>query len=143
MSQLETLIKAVSNVDEEARQGFEFDFQPLSGDVDVVQVTIKDREELPLYITHSDSQLLCICYLWDESQVNVAKRADMLDAMLRLNMPMPLSSFGIVQNEERGDQYAVFGAMSLSATAEDVALELATLSDNALDAIDVMSPYLN
>jgi len=143
VSKLQQLVAGVSEVNEEARQGLEFDFQPLPGDVDVMQVTIKDREEMPVYMTMADNQLLCICYLWDESQVNADKRHDMTYAMLRMNVPMPLSSFAIIPNENRADQYAVFGAMSLESSSEDIALELATLSDNAIDAIEVMSEYLN
>ena len=143
MSELQQLVKGISEVDEDKRQGLEFDFQPIPGEVDVMQVTIKEREEIPVYMTLADNQLLCICYLWDESQVNAAKRNEMTDAMLRMNVPMPLSSFAIIPNEKRGDQYAVFGAMSLNSSPEDIALELATLSDNAIDAIEVMSEYLN
>ncbi|MDH5232745.1 MAG: YjfI family protein [Nitrosopumilus sp.] len=142
MSELQQLAKGISEVDEEVRQGLEFDFQPLPGDVDVMQVTIKEREEMPVYMTMADNQLLCICYLWDESQVNADKKHEMSDAMLRMNVPMPLSSFAIIPSEERGDQYAIFGAMSLNSSSEDIALELATLSDNAIDAIEVMSEYL-
>ena len=63
---------------------------------------------------------------------------EMFESMLSLNIPMPLSSFA-----KMDDKYAVFGAMSLNSSAEDVALEITSLSDNSLDAIEALSDYLN
>lgn len=118
--------------------GLEYEFNPIPGEVEVVQVAFKDREELPIYLTQSESQMLCICYLWDDEEVISDKRAEMLEVMLDMNIPMPLSSFGRI-----GSRYTIFGALSLESSAESIARELTVLSDNALDAIDAMSEYLN
>lgn len=117
--------------------GMEYEFNPIPGDVEVVQVAFKDREELPIYLTQSGSQMLCICYLWDNEEVITAKRIEMLEVMLDMNIPMPLSSFGRI-----GTRYAIFGALSIDSSADDIATELTVLSDNALDAIEAMSEYL-
>ena len=61
----------------------------------------------------------------------------MMEIMLDMNVPMPLSSFAKIENK-----YVVFGAMSLNSSIEDVALEIATLSENAIDAISTMNDYL-
>jgi uncharacterized protein YjfI (DUF2170 family) len=137
MSALQKLMDQVIALDDEQRFGLDFEYQIIKGDVDVAEVTIKDREELPIFLTMSDDQILCICYLWGEDEVAHATRADMMQAMLDINIPMPLSSFARI-----GDKYVVFGAMSLSSNAVDVALELSMLSENALDAISTMSEYL-
>lgn len=118
--------------------GLAYEFSPIPGEVEVVQVTFKDREEFPIYLTQSDNQMICICYLWREQEVIAEKRTQMLEGMLDMNIPMPLSSFGRVD-----EWYAIFGALDLDSSASNITKELTVLSDNALDAIDAMSGYLN
>ncbi|PSJ41420.1 DUF2170 domain-containing protein [Zobellella endophytica] len=117
--------------------GFGFQCFPISGDVEVLKVTVEDREELPLFISVSDDQILCISYLWDESQVRPARRQAMLEAMLDMNIPMPLSAFARLD-----DWYVVFGALSLHASLDDIEHELAVLSDNVLEVIEDMAEFL-
>ncbi len=118
--------------------GVSVQLQPIPGSVPVIQVSIEGREELPIFITCSDSQLLCMCYLWTESEVKPSRRTELLETLLDLNPSVPLSSFGRV-----GDRYVLFGALSRDARAEDVAKDVAVLSDNALDALDALSEFLN
>lgn len=135
LTKLETVL-GMSDVG--SLNGLDYEFNPIPGDVEVVQVVFKDREEMPIYLTQSGSQMLCICYLWDDKEVIPAKRAEMLEVMLDMNIPMPLSSFGRI-----GTRYAISGALSIDSSADDIATELTVLSDNALDAIEAMSEYLN
>jgi uncharacterized protein YjfI (DUF2170 family) len=137
MSTLQELMEQVIALDEDQRFGLDFDYQIIHGEVDVAEVVIKERDELPVFVTMADEQLLCICYLWGEDEVKPSTRGEMMQAMLDMNIPMPLSSFAKI-----GDKYVVFGAMSISSTAADLALELSMLSENALDAITAMSDYL-
>ena len=137
MSALHKLMEQVIALDGEQRFGLDFDYQIIKGEVDVAEVVIKDREELPVFLTLSDDQILCICYLWEEDEVADSTRTDMMQAMLDINIPMPLSSFARIE-----DKYVVFGAMPLNSSAVDVALELSMLSENALDALATMSRYL-
>jgi uncharacterized protein YjfI (DUF2170 family) len=62
----------------------------------------------------------------------------MLEVMLDMNIPMPLSSFSRVQ-----DRYVVFGALSVKSSFEDVVHEVITLGENSVEAIEVMSDFLN
>lgn len=117
--------------------GVGVELQPIAGEVPVIQVVIEGRNELPIFITTSDAQILCICYLWTESEVAPAKRTALLEAMLDLNVSIPLSSFGKVD-----DRYVLFGALAADARMEDIALDVAALSDNALDALEALSDYL-
>ncbi|MCF6219302.1 MAG: YjfI family protein [Gammaproteobacteria bacterium] len=133
---LKELMTQVTTLDDEKRGGLGLIFEII--DEQVAKVTVEDRDELPIFITMADDQLLCICSLFDESQVAAETRMAMFESMLNLNIPMPLSSFA-----KMDDKYAVFGAMSLNSSAEDVALEITTLSDNSLDAIEALSDYLN
>lgn len=135
---LEKLESVLGMSDSGSLNGLDYEFNPIPSDVEVVQVAFKDREELPIYLTQSESQMICICYLWDDTEVIPDKRAEMLEVMLDMNIPMPLSSFGRI-----GSRYTIFGALSLDSSAESIARELTVLSDNALDAIEAMSEYLN
>ena len=133
-----TLLEQLSNLDaltSVLMGGAAVQLQPIAGDVPVVQVSIEGREELPIFITCSDSQLLCLCYLWTEADIRPDRRAELLEALLDLNPAVPLSSFGRV-----GGRYVLTGAL---ARAEDVANEVAVLSDNALDALGALTDYLN
>ena len=117
--------------------GMTFDCQPISGEVDVLQVTLLGREELPVFVSVTDDQILCITYLWGTEEVKQSSINDMHVTMLEMNIPMPLSSFSKI-----GDKYVVFGALAISSTFSDIEHELAVLSNNALEVIDDMSEYL-
>ncbi|WP_371376938.1 YjfI family protein [Thalassotalea aquiviva] len=117
--------------------GLVFDCQPISGEVDVLQITVEGREELPVFLSVTDDQILCITYLWGEEEVQQEKRAAMLEAMLEMNIPMPLSSFSKI-----GDKYVIFGALSINSSFSDIEHELAVLNNNAVEVIDDMSEFL-
>lgn len=132
--QLEGLDLATSNT----LGGVAVQLHPIPGEIPVVQVCIEGREELPIYVTSSDTQILCICYLWSEDEVIAERRTELLETLLDLNPSIPLSSFGRV-----GDRYVLFGALGHDARSEEIARDIATLSDNALDALDALSEFLN
>ncbi|QOL26927.1 YjfI family protein [Thalassotalea sp. LPB0316] len=117
--------------------GLVFDCQPIAGEVDVLQISVIGREELPIFVSVTDDQILCITYLWGEDEVKPGSQADMHTSMLEMNIPMPLSSFSKI-----GDKYVIFGALSMSSSFHDIEHELAVLSNNALEVIDDMSEYL-
>ena len=52
--------------------GVAVQLQPISGDVPVLQVSIEGRDELPIFVTCSDTQIICICYLWTDDDVRAA-----------------------------------------------------------------------
>jgi len=110
---------------------------PIPGEVPVIQISIEGREELPIFVTCSDSQILCMCYLWTDQEVIPERRTDLLETLLDLNPSVPLSSFGRI-----GNRYVLFGALARDARAEDIAKDIAALSDNALDALDALSEFL-
>lgn len=118
-------------------EGYQFDGQLIAGDVEVLQVIIAGFEEMPVYISATDTQILCIVYLWPESEVIPESKADMLETMLEMNIPMPLSSFSRIQ-----DQYVIFGALSSHSSMNDVAHEVITLSENSVEVLSVMTEFL-
>jgi len=117
--------------------GMIFDCQPITGAVDVLQITVLGREELPIFVSVTDDQILCITYLWGEQEVNPELRSEMQESMLEMNIPMPLSSFSKI-----GDKYVIFGALAISSTFHEIEHELAVLSNNAIDVINDMSEFL-
>ena len=118
--------------------GYEFECQPIPGEVEVLQVTVGDFDELPSYVSITDTQVLCITWLFAHDEVNEARRSDLMEKMLELNIPIPLSSFAKVD-----DRYVIFGALSINSSIEDICQELVTLSENAVEAITVLEEFLN
>ena len=116
-----------------------FTFAARAADDDgAIEVVVEDRDEFPIVVSADDEQILCLTYLWDEAQVKAESRTDLLAALLEMNVPLPLSSFGKI-----GDRYVVFGALAAGSTIEDVVTELEVLSDNTLEAIEIVGPFLN
>jgi hypothetical protein len=128
----------LNQLDDKTETGFNFDCTPINGEIDVLQVEIVGREEIPIFISISDNQILCIAYLWGEDEIKAELKGSMMEAMLEMNIPMPLSSFAKVE-----DKYVVFGALSVNSSLDDIELEIATLSDNSLEVIAEMDSYLN
>jgi len=118
-------------------EGATFDVQIIPGEVEVLQIIVGGLEEVPVYLSITDSQILCIAYLWDESEVNQKKRGDMLETMLSMNIPMPLSSFARI-----ADKYTIFGAMAVTSSFDDIAHEVIVLSENTVEALSALEEFL-
>ena len=134
---IHTIADHLNSLANNSSTGMSFDCQPISGEVDVLQITLLDREEIPVFVSVTDDQILCISYLWGVDEVKPKSLPLMHESMLAMNIPMPLSSFAKI-----GDKYVVFGALSINSSFEDIEHELSVLSNNALEVIDDMSDYL-
>lgn len=117
-------------------EGYAADVQMIPGDVDVIQIILADFEEVPVYISVTDSQILCITYLWTEDEIDPARRTELMETLLEMNIPMPLSSFAKVDN-----RYAVFGALAMSSSIDEVAHEVVVLMENAIEALTALEDY--
>ena len=118
--------------------GYQLECQPIPGEIDVLQITVGDFDELPTYVSVTDTQILCLTYLFTEDEVKPESRSDMLEEMLELNIPIPLSSFAKI-----GDRYVIFGSLSNTSGIEDICLEIITLTENAVEAITALEDFLN
>ncbi|MFD0320078.1 DUF2170 family protein [Lysobacter gummosus] len=58
-----------------------------------------------------------------------------------MNPINPLSNLGLTTINER-DVYIVFGEMAPDSSAEQIELEIRTLADNAIDAVEALKSYL-
>lgn len=118
-------------------EGCTFECQPIPGDFDVMQITVNGIEELPIFLNVTSEQILCISYLFLEEEIIESRRSELLETMLEMNIPVPLSAFSKI-----GDRYVIFGALAVSSSFDDIVHELQTLSENAIEALDVLSDYL-
>lgn len=105
--------------------------------VPVLRIVIEGQEELPVFITGSATQVLCICYLWTEGEIKPERRAEMLEAMMDLNIAIPLSNFGRIAG-----QYVIYGSLAHDADADSIATDVAMVADNALEALNVFTEFL-
>ncbi|BBN83071.1 hypothetical protein PA25_30560 [Pseudoalteromonas sp. A25] len=118
--------------------GFESFMIANPGEQDVLQVIVDGNDELPIFVTKTEEQLLCISYLFADEEVKDDLKNELNETLLRLNLPIPLSAFAKIDN-----RYAIFGALSVNSSFDDITHELVTLADNAIEALDAVTPYLN
>ena len=118
--------------------GATFDCQPIPNSPDVLQVTMNEMEEIPVYVSITDTQILCIVYLWSEADVAPDKKVEMMETMLEMNIPVPLSAFAKVNG-----RYALFGALSVNASFEEIVHEVATLTENSVEAYTEMEVFFS
>jgi uncharacterized protein YjfI (DUF2170 family) len=137
MVNIKTFANQLAQKGEESENSFSFQINPIPGEVEVLQVLVSNREELPIFVSTSEEQILCIAYLFKESEVKSGLINQLNDAMLLSNTSIPLSSFAKIN-----DQYVIYGAISVSSTIDDVSYEIEVLSNNTIDAIEAMSSYL-
>lgn len=123
--------------DNQLSDGTPLSIEMFDGENTVACIKVQDREEFPIYMTVDDGQILCISYLFGDDQVQPERRADMAEAMLLMNVMVPLSAFSKI-----GNQYILFGALSPKSSIDELLHEIDLLSDNVLEAIDTMSDYL-
>ncbi|MFL1468194.1 YjfI family protein [Marinobacter sp. HN1S83] len=117
--------------------GRTFDVLPVAGDEPVLQVTVSGAEETPVYVTVTDTQILCLAYLFDKQELNPEQMNDLHENMLRISVPMPLSALG-----KTGDHYVVYGALSPTSGTAEIMQELVTLAENAIDLLQTFEDYL-
>ena len=116
---------------------YTFDVQSIPGDVEVLRIRTEGRQEIPIYLTITSDEILCMAYLFREDEIKKEKVSEMQNIMLSMNVPMPLSSFAKVDQ-----QYVVFGALSANSNISEIAHEVETLSENSVEALDALQEYL-
>jgi len=118
-------------------EGYTFECQHIDGEVSVLQVEMNGFDGFPVFVTSTEHQILCVIYLWGETEIIPDVRTRMLEMMLDTSMAIPLSSYARV-----GDRYVLFGALSVSSDFDRVVEELVTLNENALDVMYAMEDFL-
>ena len=118
-------------------EGHTFNCLPIGGAQNVLQVMVSDLDEMPIYMTVTDTQMLCITYLCRRDEIRTDKRDELNRSMLEMNVAVPLSSFALIE-----DYYVIFGALSTTSSINDICRELVTLAANAYDALEAIEEFL-
>lgn len=118
-------------------EGHSFNCLPINGEHEVLQVLVSEWEDLPIYMTVTDTQILCITYLCRKDEIKEDQLASLNELLLELNVSVPLSSFSLVE-----DYYVIFGALATSSSDTEICKELVTLAPNAYDALEAIETYL-
>ncbi|MET1254455.1 DUF2170 family protein [Aliikangiella maris] len=123
------------------QDGFALDVLPIqkgeSGEISVLQVTVEGFDELPIFVTATDEQILCVTNLFTKSEIKAELENELNAMLLRLTVNVPLSSFGMID-----EQYILFGAMGVNTIVENIAHELVTQAENSLEALDALEEFL-
>ena len=105
----------------------------LEGTDPVLQITMNEFGDLPIFLSVGSEQIVVSALLWpvDEQDNQAAFNVFLLKAQKLV----PLSNFGITTVAER-DYYEIFGELSCKTTLQTVVIELRMLAENAIRAAD-------
>ncbi|NVJ59068.1 MAG: DUF2170 family protein [Gammaproteobacteria bacterium] len=124
------------------QDGYIIDVLPIlegrQGDISVLQVVVEGFDELPIYVTATEEQILCVTNLFSKSEISSELLTELNEILLKLSVNIPLSSIGLIDNE-----YVMFGAISVQSSNDAIAHELVTQSENALEALRALEEFLN
>ena len=124
------------NETEEAANG-EMTINRIDGETPVIQAVMQDIDEFPVMVTVGEEQILAIVNLWTADDILDGKLGELNDMLLRANLPVPLSSFSIINN-----QYVLFGALSINSSISEVVEEITTLANNVIEALESCQEFL-
>ncbi|MBV1910920.1 MAG: YjfI family protein [Kangiellaceae bacterium] len=134
MNNLQELSNQLANYE---FKGHQFSCLTIEGDYKVLRVEVSELEEMPIFLTITETQILCISYLFNKDEIFEAKQAELNQYLLELNVPMPLSAFAVID-----DYYAIFGALSCGSTLDSVSDELVTLAANSIDSLQALEEFI-
>lgn len=105
----------------------------LEGSEPVLQITMHEFGDLPIFLSVGAEQIVVSAILWPvDEQPNQAAFNVFL---LKTQKLIPLSNFGITTVAAR-DYYELFGELSCKTTLQTVVIELRMLAENAIQAAD-------
>jgi uncharacterized protein YjfI (DUF2170 family) len=134
MSLLQNLSKELS---ESEYKGYKFNCLPIKGEQDVLRVEVSGLEEIPIFMTVTETQILCISYLFTKKEIYSEKEAELNQYMLELNVPMPLSAFALID-----DHYSIFGSLARGSKFESITEELIALARNSIDTLQALEEFI-
>ena len=113
-------------------------YAELSDSEDLLTVVCDSDPESPVFLVQSEEQILTVSQLFSKDDVLDGQREKLNETLLNLSPVVPLSSIGL-----QGNDYILFGAMSINTTFENLVHELFVQVDNVSDVLDSLSTYLN
>lgn len=131
---LEQITDEINRGDVPDGNTFSADFNAETG-----TVTIENRRspDAVVIIVSTDTQLLTITPLFEESSVREDLRAELNRGLLTISLPMALSSVGI-----QDSRYVLFGAMAIETTMANLFHEIEVQIDNYNDVLEAVSDYI-
>lgn len=105
----------------------------LEGTDPVLQITMHEFGDLPIFLSVGAEQIVVSALLWPVDEQ--ANQAAFNVFLLKAQKLVPLSNFGITTVAER-DYYEIFGELSCKTTLQTVVIELRMLAENAIRAAD-------
>ena len=105
----------------------------LEGTEPVLQITMHEFGDLPIYLSVGAEQIVVSALMWpvDEQKDQAAFNVFLLKAQKLV----PLSNFGITTVAGR-DYYEIFGELACKTTLQTVIIEVRMLAENAIRAAD-------
>ncbi len=105
----------------------------LEGSDPVLQITMNEFGDLPIYVSVGMEQIVVSALMWPVDEQ--ADQAAFNVFLLKAQKLVPLSNFGITTVAAR-DYYEIFGELSCKTTLQTVVIELRMLAENAIRAAD-------
>jgi uncharacterized protein YjfI (DUF2170 family) len=126
-------VKSLSQALQESRlcRDGEMTVRVLEGAEPVLQITMNEHGDLPIYLSIGAEQIVVSVLLWPVDEQ--PDRAQFNEFLLKAQKLVPLSNFGITTVAGR-DYYELFGELACKTTLQTVLIELRTLADNAIKA---------
>ncbi len=103
----------------------------------VIEVVCSNNEEFPIHIAMTETQLITVTPLFESSEIQEGKVAELDHMLLQMSPAIPLSSIGL-----QDGHYILFGSMVLNTTFENVVHELEVQAENTLDVLEVIESLL-
>lgn len=126
-------IKSISQALQESslvREG-ELTVRVLEGADPVLQITMHEHGDLPIYLSVGAEQIVVSALLWPVDEQ--PDRHAFNEFLLKAQKIVPLSNFGITTVADR-DYYEIFGELSCKTTLQTILIELRMLAENAIEA---------
>lgn len=109
----------------------ELSVRVMQGAEPVLQITMHEHGDLPIYLSVGADQIVVSALLWPVDEQ--ADRHAFNEFLLKAQKIVPLSNFGITTVADR-DYYELFGELACKTTLQTVLIELRTLAENAINA---------
>lgn len=105
-----------------------------------IVITMHGYGDLPIFMTVGGEQILVEAVLFSLEDVN--DTAQFNEYVLKTHKYLPLSTISIESDNEHGDYYHMFGALSASSSISEVVHEIETLAENVIQATEAFRAFL-
>ena len=105
----------------------------LEGAEPVLQITMQEFGDLPIFLSVGSEQIVVSALLWPVDEQEHQDKFNVF--LLKAQKLVPLSNFGITTVAGR-DYYELFGEISCKTTLQTVIIELRMLAENAIRAAE-------